>query len=156
MSKIYSLNNFCNYVLPKLKFFKKKLVFTNGCFDIVHVGHLDYLYKASNYGDILIIGINSDDSVKRLKGLDRPINRLESRVLFLSYFHFVDYIIPFEEDTPLQLIQAISPDVLVKGSDYAIHNIVGFDWVNSYNGLVATIDLVEGHSTSSIINKIKR
>ncbi len=155
MSKIFLLEDFVSSVLYKLRFFCKKIVFTNGCFDIVHVGHLDYLRKASFWGDVLIVGLNTDSSVARLKGKDRPVNKLESRALFLSYFSFVDYIIPFEEDTPINLIKAVTPDVLVKGSDYKYENIVGADWVTANGGQVVTIDLVEGYSTSNIINKIK-
>lgn len=155
MSKIFSLSDFIQFQLYKLRFFDKKIVFTNGCFDIVHNGHLDYLKKSSLLGDILIVGLNSDDSVSRLKGTSRPINNFQSRSSFLSYLSFVDFIIPFDDDTPYKLIQAIVPDVLVKGSDYAIENIIGADIVLANGGEVITIELLSGYSTTSIINKIK-
>ncbi|GIV43087.1 MAG: hypothetical protein KatS3mg035_0210 [Bacteroidia bacterium] len=155
MSKILLLDEFINTQIHSLRFFNKKVVFTNGCFDIVHKGHLDYLKKASQLGDVLVIGLNSDASVSRLKGKDRPINPLNDRASLLAFFHFIDYIIPFDEDTPIHLIHAIKPDVLVKGSDYTMDKIVGADWVLSYGGKVVTIDFLEGYSTTSIINKIK-
>ncbi len=155
MSKIVSLDLFISSTLNYLRFFNKKIVFTNGCFDIVHNGHLDYLKKASFMGDVLVIGLNSDSSIAKLKGNTRPINSLINRAVFLSYFTFIDYIIPFDDDTPINLIQAINPNVLVKGSDYTIDNIVGADYVISKGGHVVTIDFLEGFSTSSIINKIK-
>ncbi len=155
MSKFLTLDLFLSNKLYYLRFFNKKIVFTNGCFDIVHIGHLDYLKKASLLGDVLIVGLNSDSSIKKLKGVNRPINLLNHRAQFLSYFYFVDFIIPFDEDTPIHLIQTIKPNVLVKGSDYTIENIVGYDFVISNGGQVVTIDFLEGFSTSSIINKIK-
>lgn len=155
MLKIFSLSDFIQFQLYKLRFFDKKIVFTNGCFDIVHNGHLDYLKKSSLLGDILIVGLNSDDSVSRLKGTSRPINNFQSRSTFLSYLSFVDFIIPFDDDTPYNLIQAILPDVLVKGADYSIENIVGADIVLANGGEVITIELLSGYSTTSIINKIK-
>lgn len=155
MNKIYVLDEFLQKPFAYLRFFEKKIVFTNGCFDIVHNGHLDYLKKASQLGDVLIVGVNTDESIKRLKGANRPINTIQNRLNFLSYLYFVDYIIPFEDDTPIRLIQSITPDVLVKGADYNINEIVGYDWVVSHGGEVKTIQLLEGFSTSSIINKIK-
>ena len=134
----------------------KKVVFTNGCFDILHAGHVDYLRKARSLGDCLIVGVNSDASVKRLKGNDRPVNCLEDRMTVLSALEFVDYVIPFEEDTPYNLIKKVVPDVLVKGGDYTIDNIVGADIVRENGGEVTTIAFVEGKSTTGIINKIKK
>lgn len=132
----------------------KKIVFTNGCFDIIHAGHIVYLNEAADLGDILVIGVNSDESIKRLKGEKRPINQLEDRLLVLASLECVDYVIPFEEDTPLDLIKAVGPDVLVKGADYRTVDIVGADFVESTGGLVTTIPLVEGRSTTDIINRI--
>lgn len=133
----------------------KKIVFTNGCFDILHAGHVDYLKKARNKGDILVVGINSDASVRRLKGDKRPINNIQDRCMILSALTFVDYVIPFEEDTPLELIMKVKPHVLVKGGDYTIDNIVGADFVKDHGGVVETISFVQGKSTTNIINKIK-
>ncbi|MCK9302507.1 MAG: D-glycero-beta-D-manno-heptose 1-phosphate adenylyltransferase [Bacteroidales bacterium] len=133
----------------------KKLVFTNGCFDIIHAGHTDYLYKARLLGDILVVGLNSDASVKRLKGDGRPINDQLSRASVLAAMSFVDYVIIFDENTPLNLIKALKPNVLVKGGDYIADNIVGADFVKSYGGIIEIIPFLEGYSTSSIINKIR-
>ncbi len=133
----------------------KRIVFTNGCFDILHLGHVDYLEKASEKGDKLIIGINTDKSVKRLKGDNRPVNNEIARARILAALAFVDAVTFFDEDTPLALIQMISPDVLIKGSDYTISNIVGADIVLKNGGKVETIELVSGYSTTQIINQIK-
>lgn len=132
----------------------KKIVFTNGCFDIVHAGHVDYLEKAKNFGDVLIVGLNSDESVRRLKGENRPINPQEYRKKVLQALKPVDLVIIFDEDTPERLIKEVKPDVLVKGGDYTIDNIVGADFVMSYGGKVFTIDFVYDVSTSKIIKKI--
>lgn len=132
-----------------------QIVFTNGCFDILHLGHIDYLEKARNLGDRLIVGINDDASVRKLKGTDRPINDLLARSRMLAALTFVDAVVSFSEDTPLNLISAIIPDVLVKGKDYDIENIVGADIVMQNGGRVETIELVEGYSTSAIIQKVK-
>lgn len=134
----------------------QKIVFTNGCFDILHVGHIRYLQEAAKLGDILVIGLNSDASVKRLKGLERPINNVTERAELLGALGFVDYVAVFEEDTPLELIKKIHPDVLVKGSDYALNEIVGKKEVEEYGGKLVLIPLVEGKSTTGIINKIKQ
>ncbi len=155
MSKIFILSNFISTELYKLRFFQKQIVFTNGCFDIVHLGHLNYLKQARELGDCLVVGLNSDSSVAQLKGVNRPIHALENRARFLEYLPFVDYIIPFDALTPIELIQSISPDILVKGSDYKIEQIVGADWVISHGGIVKTIDYLEGFSTTAIINKLK-
>ena len=133
----------------------KKIVFTNGCFDILHIGHITYLKKARQMGDILIVGVNSDDSVRRLKGKDRPVNPLKDRLEMLAALDFVDYVIPFEEDTPLDLIKAVLPDVLVKGGDYKPDDIVGAKEVIANGGEVRVIPFVEGHSTSQIIQRIQ-
>ncbi len=134
----------------------KKIVFTNGCFDILHVGHISYLRKAKRLGDILVIGVNSDDSVRRLKGESRPINCCEDRMTLLSSLDFVDYVVEFKEDTPADLIAKIVPDVLVKGGDYKPEEIVGADTVLANGGEVKVIDFVEGKSTTGIIDKISR
>lgn len=134
----------------------KKIVFTNGCFDILHVGHLRYLEQASKLGDILIVGLNSDTSVKNIKGEDRPINSEDDRTEMLSALGFVDYVVVFEEDTPYNLIKAIQPDILVKGGDYKPEDVVGRDIVESRGGKVQILPFVEGKSTTSIINKINK
>ena len=142
--------------IKKVKGRQKKIVFTNGCFDILHAGHVDYLGKAKALGDCLVVGVNSDASVKRLKGSERPINNLADRMTILSSLEAVDYVVPFEEDTPLDIIKAIGPDVLVKGGDYQIGDIVGADFVTEHGGKVMTIPCVEGKSTTGIINKVKK
>lgn len=132
----------------------KKIVFTNGCFDILHVGHVRYLNEARKLGDVLIIGINSDASVKRLKGDIRPINGLNDRIEVLAALSCVDYVIPFEDDTPYELIADIQPDILVKGGDYRPEDVVGKDIVEAKGGRVVIIPLVEGKSTTSMIYKM--
>ncbi len=132
----------------------KKVVFTNGCFDILHVGHIELLESAKSLGDILVVGLNSDDSVKRLKGTGRPINSVRERVRILSALEFVDYVVIFNEDTPYKLLQEVKPDFLIKGGDYSLDEIVGRDIVESYGGKVKVIQLLKGKSTTDIINKI--
>ncbi len=134
----------------------KKIVFTNGCFDILHAGHVDYLEKAKALGDFLVVGLNSDSSIKRIKGECRPINPQEYRKRVLEALKPVDLVIIFDEDTPERLIKEIKPDVLVKGGDWKIENIVGADFVMSYGGIVKTIDFIYDVSTTKIIEKIKR
>jgi len=134
----------------------KKIVFTNGCFDIVHLGHIQFLQEAKNLGDILIVGLNSDSSVNKIKGKGRPILDQNSRSEILAAFEFVDGVIIFDQDTPFRLIEQLVPDVLVKGSDYLAENIVGSEIVLNSGGEVITIDLVEGYSTSNIIEKVKK
>ncbi len=135
------------------KFKEEKIVFTNGCFDILHRGHVEYLAKAAAFGTKLVIGLNTDCSVKRLKGESRPVNDEEARAIVLASLLFTDKIIFFEEDTPLELIRYIQPDILVKGSDYKPEDIVGYDIVTSKGGKVVTVDLTEGFSTTKIIEK---
>lgn len=142
-------------ILDKLRKENRKIVFTNGCFDLLHYGHIDYLKKAKLLGDILIIGLNSDSSVRRLKGEGRPLVPQKERAEILSALEFVDYLTIFSEDTPANLISAIKPDILVKGSDYHSHDIAGNDFVQSYGGKVITIPLVKGKSTTALIRKIK-
>ncbi|MBI4932099.1 MAG: D-glycero-beta-D-manno-heptose 1-phosphate adenylyltransferase [Bacteroidetes bacterium] len=133
-----------------------KIVFTNGCFDLLHHGHIDYLSKAADLGDVLVIGVNSDSSVKKLhKGANRPIQNENDRALILSAFQFVEAITIFEEETPLELIKIIQPDVLVKGGDWKENEIVGADMVKAKGGTIAVIPFVEGYSTTNIENKIK-
>jgi D-beta-D-heptose 7-phosphate kinase/D-beta-D-heptose 1-phosphate adenosyltransferase len=131
----------------------KKIVFSNGCFDIIHRGHVEYLAKASNFGDILIIGLNSDNSVRKLKGENRPVQDQNTRALILSAFSFIDFVIIFDQETPYELIKLIKPDFLVKGADYKPEEIVGYDILQNYGGQVKTIELVKGHSTTNIIGK---
>lgn len=133
----------------------RKMVFTNGVFDILHQGHIKLLSEAATYADILIVGVNSDASVKRLKGDNRPVNTEASRVILLAALLMVDAAIIFEEDTPLELIKLIKPNVLVKGGDYTIDTIVGAKEVTANNGEVKIISLEEGYSTTGIINKMK-
>jgi len=133
----------------------EKIVFTNGCFDIVHQGHIDYLSKARDLGTKLVLGLNTDASVKRLKGEERPINNEYSRALLLASFEFVDKVILFGEDTPYELIKAIQPDILVKGNDYKIEDIVGYDILKAKGGEIKTLDFIDGFSSTSIIEKIK-
>lgn len=133
----------------------KKVVFSNGCFDILHLGHIDYLEKARSCGDKLVIGLNSDISVKILKGENRPVNNEEARARMLAALSFVDGVTVFEDETPKDLIEYLLPDVLVKGSDYNVENIVGAKSVIANGGRVSTIDLVDGYSTTNIIEKIK-
>ncbi|WP_295794989.1 D-glycero-beta-D-manno-heptose 1-phosphate adenylyltransferase [Mucilaginibacter sp.] len=133
----------------------KKVVFTNGVFDLLHLGHVTYLAKAAELGDKLIIGLNADSSVRRIKGEDRPINDQNNRAALLASLFFVDGVVLFEEDTPLNLISTLLPDILVKGADYTIDNIVGAKEVIANGGEVKTITFVEGYSSTSIINKIK-
>jgi rfaE bifunctional protein nucleotidyltransferase chain/domain len=133
---------------------KKKIVFTNGCFDILHVGHADYLNKAKSLGDILVVGINSDASVRRIKGEKRPILPQQMRAYLLDNLKPVDYVVIFEEDTPLELIKAIKPDVLVKGADWDLERIVGADFVLSYGGRVERIAFSFDISTSKVVERI--
>lgn len=133
----------------------KTIVFSNGCFDILHRGHVEYLSKAADLGDILIIGLNTDASVKRIKGPSRPVNDEKARAVVLAALEFVDAIMFFEEDTPYNLIKNVQPDVLVKGKDYKAEDIVGYDLVTNKGGKVETIELVEGFSTTNTINKMK-
>lgn len=133
----------------------KKIVFTNGCFDLLHVGHVKYLQKAKKYGDILIVAVNSDSSVRRIKERGRPIMPQNDRQEILAALECVDYVVLFNELVPAKIINFIKPDLLIKGADYTLNNIVGRDTVQGYNGMVRTIPLVKGKSTSKIIKKIK-
>jgi D-glycero-beta-D-manno-heptose 1-phosphate adenylyltransferase len=134
---------------------QQRVVFTNGCFDLLHLGHVDYLEKARQLGDKLILGLNSDASMRRLKGPSRPLQDEMSRSRIMASLLFIDAVVIFEEDTPYELIRQVSPDILVKGDDYTIQTIVGHDLVLQRGGEVKTISLVKGYSTSGIIEKIK-
>ena len=131
-----------------------KIVFTNGCYDLIHRGHIDLLTKAKSKGDKLIVGLNSDRSVKQLKGNDRPIQNFEDRLIIINAINCVDMVVGFDEDTPDKIIKRLLPDVLVKGGDYSINSIVGADIVISNGGTVEVIDLIPGKSTSSLIDQI--
>jgi rfaE bifunctional protein nucleotidyltransferase chain/domain len=133
-----------------------KIVFTNGCFDILHVGHIRLLNDAKKLGDILVVGINSDFSIKKLKGKDRPINIESDRKIILESLKAVDFVFIFEEDTPLNLIKKIKPNILVKGGDYSESNIVGSDFVKNNGGEVKTLSFHYGYSSSKYINQIKK
>jgi rfaE bifunctional protein nucleotidyltransferase chain/domain len=155
-SRIYT-SEALDLALPVWRFKDHKIVFTNGCFDILHRGHIDYLSKAADCGTFLIVGVNSDDSVRRLnKGPARPLQDQDSRALMIASLHFVGAVVIFDEDTPYELISCIQPDVLVKGSDYRIDQIAGHDIVQAKGGEVKLIDFLEGYSTSSIEKKIKQ
>ncbi|MFC6996629.1 D-glycero-beta-D-manno-heptose 1-phosphate adenylyltransferase [Rufibacter roseus] len=134
----------------------QKIVFTNGCFDIVHVGHVDYLERARLLGDKLVLGLNTDHSVSTLKGSTRPLQDEMSRTRVMASFWFVDAVVLFSQETPYELIKAVQPDVLVKGDDYSIENIVGHDVVLARGGEVKTIPLVQGYSTSAVVEKVKK
>ncbi len=134
----------------------KKIVFTNGCFDILHYGHLDYLAGSSELGDRLVIGLNTDASVQTLKGPDRPVNNETTRAMVLACMEFVDAIVLFDEPTPLTLIEAIKPDVLVKGGDYEAQLVVGYDFVTQNGGEVRILPFVDGYSTTAVIKKIRK
>lgn len=138
-------------VLNSERIKNKKIVFTNGCFDIIHRGHVEYLQKAKELGDLLILGLNSDLSVKRLKGENRPINKEKDRAIVLAALECIDYITIFEEDTPLELIKIVKPDILAKGGDYKIENIAGREYAKE----TILIDFLDGYSTSNIIKIIE-
>jgi rfaE bifunctional protein nucleotidyltransferase chain/domain len=156
-SKIYpSANEEFHRRLAYWRYKGYRIVFTNGCFDIMHLGHIDYLSKASDEGDILIIGLNTDESVRKIKGPTRPISDENSRAMVLASMSMVDTVVMFSDDTPYQLIELIQPDVLIKGSDYKPEDIVGFDIVSKKGGEIKTIAFVEGYSTSKIEEKIRK
>ncbi len=132
----------------------KKIVFTNGCFDILHLGHIDYLSKAADLGNMLIVGLNTDESVKRIKGNNRPLQDEISRAMVLAALGFVDFVVFFGEDTPYELIKTTQPAILVKGADYKPEDIVGYDIVKNNGGEIVTVDFLEGYSTTAIENKM--
>ncbi|MBI1910517.1 MAG: D-glycero-beta-D-manno-heptose 1-phosphate adenylyltransferase [Deltaproteobacteria bacterium] len=140
--------------LDKLRRKRKKIVFTNGCFDIIHAGHVRYLRKAKSHGDILVVGLNSDSSIRAIKGEKRPIVPQNERAEVMEALEFVDYIVIFSDPTPVKLIEAIKPDILAKGADWAAKDIVGGDIVKANGGKIRRITLVKGKSTTNIIRKI--
>lgn len=142
--------------LMRWRKFSKKVAFTNGCFDLLHAGHIHSLMQAASFADVLIVGLNSDASTKRLKGDNRPINHEQNRALLLASLVMVDAVVLFDEDTPHQLITSVMPDVLVKGGDYTVDTIVGAKEVIANGGRVEIISLVEGLSTSSLLQTIER
>ena len=152
--KIYPLSQL-GLKIAQWKFLGRSIAFTNGVFDILHPGHIFSLSQAAKEADLLIVGVNSDDSVKRLKGNTRPVNNQDSRALLLASLLMVDAVVIFEVDTPLELINLIKPDVLVKGGDYTIEQIVGAKEVISHGGRVAINPIIEGYSTTNIIDKLK-
>lgn len=153
--KIYSNRNELASAVQKWKVYNEKVVFTNGCFDLIHLGHIDYLSKAADLGDRLIIGVNTDASVSKLKGPSRPIIQEDTRLTKLAALAFVDAVILFNEETPLELILQVKPDILVKGGDYTVETIVGATEVLDAGGKVEVIPFLPGHSSTSIIEKIK-
>jgi rfaE bifunctional protein nucleotidyltransferase chain/domain len=154
-SKIIDINNIESH-LTYWNLKNKKIVFTNGCFDILHRGHIEYLAQAANYGDVLVIGLNTDNSVRKIKGDSRPVQDQVARAMVLASLQFVSAVILFDEDTPYELIKRVQPDILIKGSDYNPEDIVGYDIVTAKGGEVITIDFIEGYSTTSIIEKLKK
>jgi len=143
-------------LINRLRRSGKKIVFTNGVFDILHRGHVEYLSKAKSYGDILIVGLNTDASVRRIKGGKRPIQKQQDRAAILLALKVVDYVVMFGEDTPEKLIRLIRPDVLVKGADWKVSEIVGGDFVVSYGGKVKRVKLTKGRSTSAIETELRK
>lgn len=154
-NKLVTLKNLSD-LLSDLKLRKLDVVFTNGCFDIIHPGHIHILEEAKSYGDVLIVGLNSNRSVKNLKGESRPINSESDRIKILCSIKHVDYVIVFDEETPIELIELIKPNFLVKGGDYNKSEIVGADLVEKNGGSVIIIDLLVGYSTSSIIDRLEK
>lgn len=159
LKDIFSKQHSFESIIPTVKTWKstqEKIVFTNGCFDLIHYGHLYYLAQASELGNRLIVGLNSDDSVKRLKGKERPIKDEINRSFLLASLACVDAVVLFSEDTPLNLIDLIRPDVLVKGGDWQPHQIVGSEIVLGDGGTVESLSFIEGHSTTSLVEKIQQ
>lgn len=154
-NKILSKKELANK-LAIWKFFQRKIIWTNGCFDLLHLGHIDYLSKAKDQGGLLIVGVNSDESVRKIKKEGRPITDENSRSSIIAALHFVDAVVLFDEETPYEMIKLIQPDILVKGSDYKTEEIVGYDIVKAKGGQVVTIDLLPGYSTTSIEEKIRK
>ena len=154
-NKIFSLENLKTQV-EKWKATGEKVVFTNGCFDIVHQGHIEVLARTADLGTKLIIGLNSDSSIQKLKGENRPIIQQQSRAILLASFSFVDAVVLFSEDTPINLISTLLPDVLAKGGDYKIKTIVGHEIVQKNGGEAILVPFVNGFSSTTIIDKIKK
>jgi D-beta-D-heptose 7-phosphate kinase/D-beta-D-heptose 1-phosphate adenosyltransferase len=154
LPKVLSGNNL-EKAIADFKKAGKKIVFTNGCFDLLHIGHIRYLEQAKSLGDILVVGINTDASVSVLKGPTRPIQNENDRAEILASLKSVDHTVLFGEQTPIDLIKQVKPDILVKGGDWKIEQIVGWDFVQSYGGTVKSLQFVEGRSTTNIISKSK-
>ncbi len=152
MGQVLNIDTIEKHLAP-LRFFGKKIVFTNGCFDLLHVGHVRYLQQARSLGDYLVVGVNSDASVKRLKGPTRPVQNENDRAEILAALGCVDFSIMFIEDTPENLIKLVKPHILVKGGDWKIDQIVGADFVQSYGGQVMSLQFIDGKSTTKIIEK---
>jgi len=152
-NKIFSINRLSR-ILSSLKKKDKRIVFTNGCFDILHVGHITYLNKARELGDVLVVALNSDSSVKSIKGKNRPINKLKDREKIISSLDCVDYVCHFNQNTPLEIIKKLKPDILVKGGDWKNRTIVGSEFVKNRGGKIATIPYIKGCSTTKLIKKI--
>jgi len=152
--KIKKLNEIKRIIRQARKKYNVRVVFTNGCFDLVHLGHISYLQRAKELGDILVVGVNSDSSVRRIKGKPRPITPEKDRAVILAALECVDYVVIFKEDTPLKLIKAIRPDVLVKGADWPKNKVVGYSTVKSYGGQLRLIPFLKGRSTTGLIKKI--
>jgi D-beta-D-heptose 7-phosphate kinase/D-beta-D-heptose 1-phosphate adenosyltransferase len=153
-SKIVTENQL-KHLLAVWRFKDDVIVFTNGCFDLLHPGHISYLEKARTLGDRLIVGLNSDESVKRLKGSGRPVNNQQDRARLLAALQCVDAVVVFEEDAPARLIEEVKPDILVKGGDYSLDQVVGASYVQSYGGRVEILPYVSGYSSSNILEKLK-
>ncbi|MCM8800807.1 MAG: D-glycero-beta-D-manno-heptose 1-phosphate adenylyltransferase [Candidatus Omnitrophica bacterium] len=153
--KIKNLKELRKIILD-LKNKGKKIVFTNGCFDLLHYGHVKYLEEAKKKGDILVVAINSDNSVRRIKGKNRPVINEKNRLMTVAGLESVDYVILFKEETPLKVITALKPNILIKGADWDKNRIVGRDFVLSYGGKVETVRLVKGLSTTNLIKKIAK
>lgn len=144
-------------IMANVKAKAKTIVFTNGCFDLLHVGHVEYLVAAKELGQVLVVGVNSDASVARLKGAERPINKLQDRMALLAALQCVDFVIPFTEDTPFRLIsEVVKPNMLVKGGDYRIEQIIGSKFVIASNGEVKVIPFKKGYSSTNLIKTIKK
>lgn len=152
IKKLSELERISRYLQGK----GKSIVFTNGCFDLLHYGHVKYLEEAKRKGDILIVGVNSDSSVKKIKGDKRPITGEKARSSVIAAIESVDYVVLFKEETPLRTIKSLKPDILVKGADWKKNNIVGADFIKGYGGKVCTVKLAKGHSTTGIIKKIAK
>jgi D-beta-D-heptose 7-phosphate kinase/D-beta-D-heptose 1-phosphate adenosyltransferase len=153
VSKIKSLNQLKKIVMA-LKRQGKKIVFTNGCFDLLHYGHIKYLQDARKKGDVLIVALNSDSSVRRIKGKKRPIVNEKDRLKIVAALESVNYVLLFKEDTPLKVIKSLKPDIIVKGADWKMDEVVGRSIVSSYGGKVSIVRFIKGHSTTNLINKI--
>ena len=152
-NKIFSISRLVK-IISSLKKKRKQIVFTNGCFDILHLGHITYLNRAKALGDILVVGVNSDSSVKSIKHPSRPINTLKDRIKILANLECIDYLCSFNQSTPLNLIKKIRPNMIVKGGDWKKKEVVGANFVKSYGGKIAIIPFKKGYSTTSLIKKI--